>query len=112
MTMMLGWVPFAAAAPEANPSPTAVATTSARQKRAMLLNLTLCEGVSCAYSRGRPRSARAALVWNRGRLGGDGLGVGADVADLGRRAVEFLVRHHRRPLEGKLAIDLHPRATP
>src|SRR4051812_14958212 len=64
-----------------------------------------------------PRTSTRRAAWMRwirsggaGRSGGDGLGLAADVADLGRGAVEFLVRHHRSSLEGELAIDLDPRA--
>ena len=42
-------------------------------------------------------------------IGGDQLAL-ADVADLAGGAVELLVGHHRRPLEGQVAVDLDPRA--
>src|SRR5581483_4606185 len=69
---------------------------------------------------GRAGGAR----WCRGRSGGcrrrcsasgrdrRALGLGADRPDLGCGPLELLVRHHRRPLEGKVAVDLHPRAAP
>src|SRR3954452_15844044 len=65
-----------------------------------------------------PRTSARRARWMRwirsgceGRSGRNRLGLAADVADLARGAVELLVRHHRRSLEGELAIDLHPRAS-
>src|SRR3954452_13450342 len=97
MTMMFGfWVP--ASASEANPSAIVVATISPSHKRTIVLKLTQRGGDSCG--------ATELPVCS----GGDRLGFAADVADLGGGAVELLVRHHGRPLEGKLAVDLDPRA--
>src|SRR4051794_9155477 len=97
MTMMLGlWV--AASAPEANPSAIVVATISPSHKRTIVLKVMAPGRVSCG--------ATELPVCS----GGDRLGFAADVAGLGGGAVELLVRHHRRSLERKLAVDLDPRA--
>ncbi len=68
---------------------------------------------ACAQHEGAPGGADGFVegpAQGRGRLGRDGLGGAADVADLRRRAVELGVGHHRGALEGEVPVDLHPRA--